>query len=434
MRWREAFSRTIPKCFLGSATNGLHLEASNHTSKSRSPLNESEEVMAKKKSSDVAVAEEPVNTGGHDFNDPEVVAADEKLKAMLLTLDNLGVVLDETEYRALSDGDKGLVQAWAELRSGGDLTVQCPLCLHPHAAKTLLAEFDQHVEVQEQNRKILVRCRFNKPTAVLPTGDETGDYIKMSMVIPTDDIQRTTVLKDFLVGKRVLAEFSLRSVDKWIPELPGAEQFPEIIACETEIKGLVWLMKGYRISFKVSCELIDDNTANRVYAKNNGSLRLTLLGDIEAKEKKAKEPKSISHGDHTPLPGQLALWNPGSETSMLVHDGEFTCPDEFIVPLDGDKDYALVSIGVGENRKFYASSDFHFIDKDGDEFDNDLGYPDYDPNKGYHSRIEAMKSEVGGLIDDAMKNNAPDAVVNKLKDCLKSLESGVELTPAPEEE
>ena len=37
------------------------------------------------------------------------------------------------------------------------------------------------------DRQIIVRCRFNKPSAILATGDEGEDAIKMTLVVPLED-------------------------------------------------------------------------------------------------------------------------------------------------------------------------------------------------------------------------------------------------------
>jgi hypothetical protein len=366
----------------------------------------------------------------HNFADPAVVLAEGNLRDTLRTLDDYGVTMVEEQFRAFDNEQQSLATAWAECRKSGVKTL-CPEFLHIYATDAVKQEVDEHIEGQDNARRILVRCRFNKPTAVLPTGDaEEGDAIKMTLVIPADDISRTTVLKDFLVGKRVLAEFSLRSSDKWdvLPEM----DLPEIIACETELKGLTWLMKGYRISFKVSTDLIDDNTAIRQYANHNGSLRLTVLGDIEKAEKKNKDVAPISHGDAQPLPGQQPLFNlsdPSATNRLLDDDGEFTAPDEYLVPLKGKNTSATIYVGVGEDGLFYSSFDLYFVDGDGDVCDVEFGNPSYEKNTGKPSLQQAVIAEVGSMIDNATGQDCSPKTINELKTYLGKLEKGEAPTP-----
>lgn len=381
--------------------------------------------MAKKK----AAAE----TGGHDFADPDVVSAEAALRDLLRTLDDLGVVLTEEQYRAMPESERNVTIEWARLRKDG-ARVGCPIHLHAYATTALIDECNEHNESQEAARRIRVRCKFNKPTAVLASGDKEGDAIKWSVVIPADDIKRASVAEDFFCGKRVKAEFSLRSVDQWDNVLPEVDEtLPEIIECETDIRGYARLMKGWKTSFVVSTDLVDDNEANRHFANHEGSIRFTVIGDIPKKGKAdSLEPAKVTYGEAKtpPLEGQKELPLTGNE-NQLVSDGQFDAPDVYQVALSEQGAAGRVYIGVGSNGKFYESSDLWFQDSVGVEMHNDLDHPLYDEDAGYVSLLEAQKHALETMIDFATENDASTTTLNELKDHLRKLDQGKLLPVEP---
>lgn len=276
---------------------------------------------------------------------------------------------------------------------------------------------------KETGRKILVACKFNKPSAILPSGDEGEDAIKMNVVIPDGEIQRDSIAGDFFVGKRLGIEFSLRASDKWEGTLPGVEREEEIIECESDVKMYKRTTKAYSFSFKISCDLIDDNTALRHYANQGGSIRLTLLGDIEAKVKKEKSTAETM-AKARPLPGQKDL--PGLKvtdlpTSGIVKDGEFISPDEYVVPCKGKKFSVIITVGAPDNGKFYASGISNYLDKNGEAVEDDWGEPKL-KDTPYVSLNAAVGAMVGRMIDTAMKNDAADSFLADLRKEAKRLE------------
>lgn len=286
---------------------------------------------------------------------------------------------------------------------------------------------------KEAGRKILCTCKFNKPSAILPSGDDGEDAIKMNVVIPHSEMNRASLAEDFFVGKRLGIRFSLLATDKMKDTLPGVEMEEDILECESEVKGYKRTMKGYAWGFKITCDLIDDNTAMRHYANQTGSVELTLLGDIEPDQKKEKSTAETMKAAR-PLPGQKEI--PGLKvtdlpTSGIVKDGEFISPDEYVVPCKGKKCSVIITIGAPDNGKFYASGVSNYLDKQGEACEDDWGEPKL-KDTPYVSLNAAVSAMVGRMIDTAMKNDAADSFIADLRKEAKRLEEGGEPIVMPE--
>lgn len=384
--------------------------------------------MAKKKS-----GEKQLEEAGHKVTDPDVVAKTDELATLMTAFDNLGVSIVEEQWRALSDNERTVAASWAnDVRIGKDRP--CPECLFPFASQKLIADAKKHVKRQEAARKILVRCRFLKPAAVLPNGDEGQDAIKWGVVIPDSDMSRASLAEDFFVGKRLHIAMSLRSVDKWdgFPEMD--DNLPDIVECEADVKGFARTMKGYKFSFQMSTDLIDDNTAYRHYAKNEGSIRLTLIGPIPKKEK-AEESTAASVAKSRPLPGQKSLLDhpvkTGAVSKVAVDKkGLFVAPDEYMVP-SHVKDCATI-ITIGElDGVFYPSAETTFVDDAGEQQQDDWGQPKTGKD-GCASLTLAVQKMLGTVIQFQIDNGANAACVDDLRNHLKDLEGGKEPIPVPE--
>lgn len=373
---------------------------------------------------------------GHDFKDPDVVNNFERLAELMTAFDNVGIQIEEVAWRKFSNPQQSIAATWAnDMRIGRQRPV--PDFLMPFATDALKQSAVNYFEQQAEQRKIIVRCRFNKPSPILPTGDEGEDAIKMTLSIPESDINRPSIAEEFFVGKRLHVEFSRRASDQWKPELPGIEQQPEIISCETEVKGYKRLMKGYVFGFKILTDLIDDNTAVRQYANHEGSCRLTLLGDIVKAEPK-QESTAATVAKARPLAGQKELPIDGNkkpkakqEFDKQITKGEFLSPDEFMIPSKTKDCSAVVVVGDADNGKFHASFSCVFIDQDDNEREFDYGNPKL-TDAGYVSEQFAVKAMVGRAIDLAMKQKAVSGFLNDLRSELKRLEDGGSPIPMPD--
>lgn len=371
---------------------------------------------------------------GHQVNDPAVAASREELSGLMTAFDNIGVSITEEQWRTLSDNERTVSSTWAnDIRVGKERP--CPDCLLKFASDDLKKKAEKHVKKQESAKRLLVRCRFLKPSAVLPTGDEGEDAIKWSLAIPESEIARPSIPKEFFVGKRLRIEISLRGVNQWDDVLPGTEgDLPEIIACESDVKGFMETMTSYKFGFKMSTDLIDDNTALREYAKRDGSVRLTLIGDIP---KKAKGEKSTAEtvAKARPLAGQQSLLDTPKKNGQVCKtpidkDGFFVAPNEYMVP-SLVKDCSTI-ITIGElDGKFFPSADTVFVDAGGVEQQETWGQPKKGVD-GCASLTLAVQKMLGTVIQFQMENGAAEKCVDDLRNHLKDLEAGKEPIPMPD--
>ncbi len=378
--------------------------------------------------------ETQLEQAGHQVTEPDVAASREQLAGLMTAFDNIGVSIVEEQWRKLTDNERSVSASWAnDMRIGKERP--CPDCLLPFANDALKEKAKKHGKTQAAAKRLLVRCRFLKPSAVLPTGDEGEDAIKWSLAIPESDIARPSIPKEFFVGKRLGIEISLRGVDKWDDLLPGmTDDLPEIIQCESDVKGFTETMTAYKFGFKMSTDLIDDNTALREYAKREGSVRLTLLGDIP-KKSKAEKSTAETMAKARPLPGQKSLLdtspsNGKVSTTPIDKDGCFTSPDEYQVP-SSSKEYGT-TITIGElDGKFFPSADTVFVDAGGVEHRETWGPPKngLDPCASLTLAVQKM---IGTVIQFQMENSAKDKCIADLRKHLKDLEAGGSPVPMPE--
>jgi hypothetical protein len=285
-------------------------------------------------------------------------------------------------------------------------------------------------------RAIVTRCRFLKPSAILPTGDDGEPAIKMQFVIPEADIARASVAEDFFHKTRLRVEFSLQSVEKWQPQLPGTEGEYEVVECETDVKGYVRTTTGYKFGFPISTDLIDDNTAVRTYAKREGSCRLTLLGEMEGQVKPEKSTAETMAAAR-PLQGQKSLLDgeakkPADGPSRMTMDehGEFTCPDEFMVPSTVKGAWSIVLIGEHKGV-FYPSIACTYIDGEGDSMEEDWGEPK-EGKSGHPTISGAIQAAIGWAIDYLTDEEAKPECITDLRKELVRLADGGEPIPMPE--
>lgn len=383
---------------------------------------------------------ESLESHGHNVTEPEVAESREHLAGLMTAFDNHGMQIVEEQWRALTENERTVAASWANSMNIGQVR-PVPEFLMPFASDSLKQAAITSFEKQAEQRRLLVRCRFLKPSAMLPTGDDGEDAIKMTVVIPDSEMNRPSLAEEFLHGKRLNIEFSRRSADpeKWRAELPGCESQPEIIECMSDVKGYSRNMTAYKFAFKISTDLIDDNAANREYAKQDGSIRLTLVGDIPSKA--TAEPTTAEQiANSFPIPAAQPSTGKGPSLfdgdempyhKQLSATGEFMSPDEYFVPSQTPNCSATICIGEHGGR-FFASRYFNALTDVAEELEEDWGNPatkdqhNGKPNDGYVSLSEAVQSQIGMLIDYALDEKACEGFVNDLRTELKRLTDGGE--------
>lgn len=376
--------------------------------------------MGKKKGGTATLEEH-----GHQVNDPDVSGMRERMEELMQSFDNCGIQIVEEEYRNLADEEKTVAVSWLHDRKAGkDRPV--PEFLAKYATEQLKVQQGQYQEVQRESRIIKCRCSFGKPSAILPTGDNGEDKIKMTVVIPEADLPRPSVPEEMFVWCRVKVAFTLRALDKWEEQdLPGISNLHEILECETEIKGYHRSKAAYKVSFPISCDLIDDNTAVRSYANRQGSIRFELIGEIKEKEEFVPEPESKPTESTKVAKGQMTLL--GTEEvpyNEQIKDEEFISPDEYFVPSQTDGCSAIVYIGIKGDR-FFGSRSCNFVDQHEEDQEADWMYPKA-AGDSYSSLNAAMIAQIGSLIDYAKEKESCEGFIADLRAELKRIEAGGE--------
>lgn len=426
-------SATMPEC---DYPEGPLLTAWSSGWKGRDDLEKTQAEQSSVSGDDQLIAQ------GHQVDDPHVVEHSVQLAQLMTAFDNHGVQIVEEQWRALSDNEQTVAAKWANDMRIGEAR-PCPEFLLKYATEALKAASVVHHVEQAEKRRLLVACTFMKPTAILPNGDDGEDSMKMMVSIPDSEFNRPSLAEDFLHGKRLGIEFSLRSSDpaNWQPELPGMESQPEIIECVADVKGYSRTMKAYKFGFPIGTDLIDDNTAIRQYAKQTGSIRLTLHGDIPPKAPKVEPATAETVAKARPMPSGPSLFKddvPESDDDSEVPyeqqhspDGEFFSPAEYIVRSHVDGAQTIVSIGI-KDEKYFGTVAVVFFNEDGDTIESDWGNPQVSAD-GSASLSLAVQKEIGTAISYLMQQNASAKCLKDLRDELKRLEDGGEPIPMPEE-
>lgn len=289
------------------------------------------------------------------------------------------------------------------------------------------------------HRVILVRCQFKKPSAALSQGEDGENFVKMSAVIPDSDINRATVAEDFFHRKQLKIQFSRRGSDKWDDNLPGMEEsLPEILECQTDVQSYNRQGTGYKISWLLSHDLLDYDTAFCEYAGAQGSLRITLLGDMVSKAKKEK-PTAETVAAARPLQGQQSLLDddkPKAKTNGVPYrqqlkGDEFVSPDEYMVPSKVSRASTVVTIGEN-NGRFYWGMTSSFVDQNGEAWDGEWGNPML-KGDGFDTLTKAVAAAIGKAYEYQEKSEADPKCLKDLKAEIVRLADGGEPIPVPEE-
>ena len=136
----------------------------------------------------IAEQEKVAAESDHNFEDESVVQRYDSLAELMTAFDNFGVSIDETQYRALSDEQQNIATTWAnDQRIGKNRPV--PQFLREYATDAVKAFADGYHEMAEESRKVLMRCRFGKPSPTKPEGDDGEPKIKMTVLVPLAEIR-----------------------------------------------------------------------------------------------------------------------------------------------------------------------------------------------------------------------------------------------------
>ena len=385
-------------------------------------------------------AEAPTETPstGHNFADPDVVASQVNLADLMDAFDAVGVAIEETQWRSLSDEEQGVAARWCNGRRTG-VNAPVPSFLQPFASKALLDEIAPYRAEQEAVRRSLMRCKYGKPSPTKPDGDDCEEKIKMTFQVPLDEISPSRA--DELWGwTRIEIEFGLRKVNEWDQaNLPGMSQ---LISCITEVKRYVRKHTEWEFSCFVPKDDLSLTDAFDVFWKSNGSCRITPLGDAtdESSRDESENPEHSDDGDAEPKevrqPNLFDSDRPGAHRVDL--NGVFEDPNDYLVPIKNGAATCIINVGIGSDgsdERYYIASDL-IVEQPGDEEPLQIGdeWPVQDPAQGYVSLQAAMESEVGWLIDECITANVQTAIVDELRDYLKFIATGGKPQRVPRQE
>jgi hypothetical protein len=375
-------------------------------------------------------AEAPTETPstGHDFADPDVVASQVNLADLMDAFDAVGVLIEETQWRAFSDEERAVGERWCSSRKNGVLS-PVPSFLQPFATKTLLDEIAPYNEMQESGRKTAFPCVFEKPSALKKTDD--GQMLKIGVKVSQ------AYLSDSEVGrickrKHCRVEFSLRKFDEWNqPDLPGVETDRRIIVTKSNITGFKWASGCWSFTFLVDTKNLTIGDANDMWMLS-GSCQIEVLGEaVKGKHDEDENPENEEdeNGDEPAEVRQPNLFDadrPGTHRVDL--NGVFEDPNDYLVPIKNGAATCIINVGIGSDgsdERHYVASDL-IVEQPGDEEPLQIGdeWPVQDPAQGYVSLQAAMESEVGWLIDECITANVPMPIVDELRDYLKYISTG----------
>lgn len=364
----------------------------------------------------------------HDFADEAVSERYESLAELMTAFDNFGVSIDETQYRALSEEQQNIANKWAnDQRIGTKRPV--PEFLRRYATDAVKAFADGYHEQAEEQRKVLMRCRFGKPSPTKPEGDDGEPKIKMTVLVPLSELRSVTA-ESLFGATRCEVEFSLKPVSEWQKELPGAES---TISCVAEIRGYSRKMRDWQFAFLVSQEMLEVNDAFDRFWKSQGSCRIKPIGYIKDDEK--DEDDDTPEPEKKPEVPQKSLFSMGEVKPLYcekLEGDEFVSPDEYTIPVEGDSASMIVYVGKGPNSQFYASTSMVFCDDDGEVQESDWLNPKF-VGDGCVTAKAAIIKELGTKIDYAIAEKAESKFVDSLRNEMKRLESGQEPIPVIDE-
>jgi len=376
-----------------------------------------------------ATPDQTAKTGGHKFDDPDVKKHEESLKTVLRDLDDVGVVMSEEQFRTLDNDERAVATRWANGRKMKVLS-PVPVMLQSFVKnKSLLKEIGIYQDDQVEARRETFPVRFGRPSPTKPEGDPE-QMIRMALFIPVQFMNYASagILWHW---KRCRIEFGKRDVHSWDQKEFG--ECSNTIFCVADIAGFTLNRTHYKVSFLIGHEQLSSTEAMKLW-QSNGSARMEPIGLPDSKdaddhnpenEKKETEPAEVSR------PQRSLLDIVKQSAKAIDKETVFITPDEFLVPIPSIKKGAAawISIGLGSNNRFYAGHLLTFdLDKEIVECETVCEFK----GDGLATLQEAIKSELGSMIDEALKAGAPESLLNDCRDHLKHLEKGGAPIPMPE--
>lgn len=355
----------------------------------------------------------------HEFEDPAVKAAEAELRALLLDLDNIGVVMAEEQFRQFNEDDRKAVRRWVDSRKKGLATQPISILVPYIKNKKLLDGYAEYQGDQLEGRRMVFPALFGKPSPTKPEG-EPEQQIRMTIKVPV--LAVTPIEANLMWGwKSVRIEFGKRSKNSW--EQKEFAECPQTTACKADIAGYKRTRTHWIVSFLVDHALLSSVEANRLWGQD-GSCRMEPIGEPETDKRAEDENPDNEVKDETVKAEAPKLFDAVSKTAKNIfgENKKFITPDEFFVPSQVKGFSAIIAVGLGPNGRFYPALNLQWSDKD-EDFEDDEGSPVYEGD-GYVSLQEALISRVGRAIQIADEEKAPAKVLTNLKDELKRLEDG----------
>ncbi len=225
-----------------------------------------------------------------DLPQSEVQDAD-----LMLAFDNLGVAIDETQWRRMEQIDRDTALRWLNGRRIGVLS-PVPSSLMPYANAKLKGEYAIYWDAAvEERRCVLIPVKFGKPSVSKP---DDGQTIKMTLAVPVDQLSPDSADALFRY-KRCRIGFSRRATTEWDqPELPGVKSLNSIITTEADVSGYQVTRHDRKFAFLVEEALLSIPDAFDLW-ECRGSCRIEVLGEPISKKKNEDEAR-------TPEPDQKA--------------------------------------------------------------------------------------------------------------------------------
>lgn len=217
---------------------------------------------------------------------PPANEAEEALQTLLRKFDDLGVSMDETQWRKLTDNEQSMARVWVEARGQHGAAV-IPIFLEKFAIPELVAELNATVAKAAERRILLMPCIFKNPGYEKL---EDGSLVIVIKLRSPDSNLTERSARDFLGDKHVRVEVCRRPFGEWGQQEIIEDGDRRTISFECDITTYAWSDDHYKFNVRCS-EDIFANGGNKSgldeainWAGKQGSIRLTVLGDIKGGE------------------------------------------------------------------------------------------------------------------------------------------------------
>lgn len=220
---------------------------------------------------------------------------DELLRELLKRFDNEGVSLDEVQWRSFTDQEQRMARVWVEARESTGKTV-IPTHLEAYATPQLVSELQQQVAQAAERRIVLMPCIFKNPGyAKLEDGSLV---IKIKLRVPDTHLGDRTA-HDVFGKKHVRAEISRRPIGEWGQKEILEDGDRRTIAFECDVSSYKWSDDHYLFDLQCSEDCFTNDGRPGIqeaieWGGKQGSVRLTILGDIKGGEAPVEAPATAA--------------------------------------------------------------------------------------------------------------------------------------------